>query len=156
MRVQLTLPTPTTRWNCMFTYSKGLNWNALKFSKIYLLIADHSFQIYCSVCIVFIVSICVRHTFVWLLKLCTILGSLVIVLRAMFIIFGFKTVIKQLLDLVFGFFHLKCIIEQLLDSVFMIWEIINVPVRVIILAFGSANNSYLDIDNFHITINLVQ
>ena len=33
---------------------------------------------------------------------------------------------------------------------------INVSVRVVILAFGSANNSYLDIDNFHITINLVQ
>ena len=35
-------------------------------------------------------------------------------------------------------------------------KIINVSVRVIILAFGSANNSYLDIDNFHITINLIQ
>ena len=46
--------------------------------------------------------------------------------------------------------------KQLLDSVFVICKIINVSVRVIILAFGSANNSYLDIDNFHITINLIQ
>ena len=45
---------------------------------------------------------------------------------------------------------------QLLDSVFVICKIINVSVRVITLAFGSANNSYLDIDNFHITINLIQ
>ena len=30
----------------MFTYSKDLTWNVLKFSKIYLLIADHSFQIF--------------------------------------------------------------------------------------------------------------
>ena len=66
MRVQLTLSTPTTRWNCMFTYSKGLTWNALKFSKIYLLIADQSFQIYCSVCIVFIVSICVSFLYICL------------------------------------------------------------------------------------------
>ena len=62
----------------------------------------------------------------------------------MFIIFGLKSIIKQLLDLVFGFSHLKCIIEQLLDSVFVICKIISVSVRVIILAFGSANNSYLD------------
>ena len=73
----------------------------------------------------------------------------------MFIIFGLKSIIKQLLDRVFGFSHLKCI-EQLLDSVFVICKIINVSVRVIILAFGSADNSYLDIDNFHITINLIQ
>ena len=66
MRVLLTLSTATTRWNCMFTYSKGLTWNALKFSKIYLLIADHSFQIYCSVCIVFIVSICVSFLYICL------------------------------------------------------------------------------------------
>ena len=66
MRVQLTLSTPTTRWNCMFTYSKGLTWNALKFSKIYLLTADHSFQTYCSVCIVFIVSICVSFLYICL------------------------------------------------------------------------------------------
>ena len=70
-------------------------------------------------------------------------------------IFGLKSTIKQLLDFVFAFFHLKCIIKQLLDSVFVICKIINVSVRVIILAFGSATNSYLDIDNFHITINLV-
>ena len=50
----------------MFTYSKGLTSNALKFSKIYLLIADHSFQIYCSVCIVFIVSICVSFLYIYL------------------------------------------------------------------------------------------
>ena len=78
------------------------------------------------------------------------------VLRAMFIIFGLKSIIKQLLNLVYGFLHWKCIIKQLLDSVFVICKIINVSVRVIILAFGSANNSYLDIDNFHITINLIQ
>ena len=70
-------------------------------------------------------------------------GLFFIVLRAMFIIFGLKSIIKQLLDLVFGFSHLKCIIEQWLDSVFVICKIINVSVRVIILAFGSANNSYL-------------
>ena len=83
-------------------------------------------------------------------------GLFFIVLRAMFIIFGLKSIVKRLLDLVFGFSHLKCIIEQLLDSVFVICKIINVSVRVIILAFGPANNSYLDIDNFHITINLDQ
>ena len=38
----------------------------MKFSKIYLLIADHSFQIYCSVCIVFIVSICVSFLYICL------------------------------------------------------------------------------------------
>ena len=83
-------------------------------------------------------------------------GLFFIVLRAMFIIFGLKSIIKQLLDLVFGFFHLKCTIKQLLDSVFVIRKIINVSVRVIILAFASASNSYLDIDNFDITINLIQ
>ena len=70
-----------------------------------------------------------------------------IVLRAMFIIFGLKSIIKQLLELVYVFLHLKCIIKQLLDSVFVICEIINVSVRVISLAFGSADNTYLDIDN---------
>ena len=74
----------------------------------------------------------------------------------MFIISGLKSIIKQLLDLVFVFFHLKCTEKQLLDSVFVICKIINVSIRVIVLAFGSANNSYLDIDNFHITINLIQ
>ena len=78
-------------------------------------------------------------------------GLFFIVLRA-----GLKSIIKQLLDLVFGFFHLNCIIKQLLDSVFVIYKIINVSVRIIILAFGSANNSYLDIDNFYVTINLIQ
>ena len=76
------------------------------------------------------------------------------VLRTMFIIFGLKSIIKQLLNLVYGFLHWKCIIKQLLDSVLVICKIINVSVRVIILA--SANNSYLGIDNFHITINLIQ
>ena len=56
---------------------------------------------------------------------------------AMFIIFSLKSIIKQLLDLVYGFLHLKCIIKQLLDSVFVICQIINVSVRVISLAFGS-------------------
>ena len=75
----------------------------------------------------------------------------------MFIIFGLKSIIiKQLLDLVFGFFHLKCMIKQLLDSFFVICQIINVSVRVLILAFGLANNSYFDIDIFFITINLIQ
>ena len=78
-------------------------------------------------------------------------GLFFIVLRAMFIIFGLKSIIKQLLDFVFVFFHLNCIIKQLVDSVFVICKIINVSVRIIILAFASANNSYLDIDNFHIT-----
>ena len=48
----------------------------------------------------------------------------------MFIIFGLKSMIKQLFDLVYGFLHLKCIIKQLLDSVFVICKIINVSVRV--------------------------
>ena len=78
------------------------------------------------------------------------------VLRAMFIIFGLKSIIKQLLNLVYGFLHWKCIIKQFMHSVFVICKIINVSVRVIILAFGSANDSYIDIDNFHITINLIQ
>ena len=45
------------------------------------------------------------------------------------------------------FLRLQCIIKQLSDSVFVICKIINVSVRVIYLAFGSADNSYLDIDN---------
>ena len=49
-----------------------------------------------------------------------------IVLRAMFIVFGWESIIRQLLDLVFGFFHLKCIIKQLLESVFVICKITNV------------------------------
>ena len=86
MRVQLTLSTPTTRWNC--TYSKDLTWNLLKFSKIYLLIADHSFQIFSQRYRLYFwvltvtlnalfVFVSVFYTFVWLLNLCTILGSLV-------------------------------------------------------------------------------
>ena len=69
----------------------------------------------------------------------------------MFIIFRLKYIIKQLLDLVYGFLHLKCI-----DSVFVICQIINVSVRVISLAFGSADNSYLDTDNFAYHKNLIQ
>ena len=57
----------------------------------------------------------------------------------MLIIFSLKSIKKQLLDLVYGFLHLKCIIKQLLDEVFVICRIINVEVRVISLAFGSAD-----------------
>ena len=64
--------------------------------------------------------------------------------------------LKQLLNLVYGFFHLKCITKQLLDSVFVICQIIIVSVRVISLAFGSADNSYLDIDNSAYHKNLMQ
>ena len=60
----------------------------------------------------------------------------------MFTIFGLKSMIKQLFDLVYGFLHLKCIIKQLLDSVFVICRIINVEVRVIGRAEGEADNSY--------------
>ena len=74
----------------------------------------------------------------------------------MFIIFGLKSMIKQLLNWVYGFLHLKCIIKQLLDSVFVICKIINVSVRVISLTFGSADNSYLDIDNSAYHKNLIQ
>ena len=45
------------------------------------------------------------------------------------------------------FLRLQCIIKQLSDSVLVICKIINDSVRVICLAFGSADNSYLDIDN---------
>ena len=44
------------------------------------------------------------------------------------------------------FLRLQCIIKQLLNSVFVMCKIINVLVR-IYLTFGSADNSYLDIDN---------
>ena len=73
----------------------------------------------------------------------------------MFIIFSLKSIIKQL-DLIYGFLHLKCIIKQLLDSVFVICQIINVSVRVISLTFGSADNSYLDIDNSAYHKNFIQ
>ena len=63
-------------------------------------------------------------------------------LQAVFIIFRLKSIIKQLLDLVYGFLHLKCI-----DSVFVTCQIINVSVRVISLAFSLADNSYLDTDS---------
>ena len=58
---------------------------------------------------------------------------------AMFITFSLKSIKKQLLDLVYGFLHLKCITKQLLDEVLVICRIINVEVRVISLAFGSAD-----------------
>ena len=74
----------------------------------------------------------------------------------MFTIFGLKSMIKQLLNLVYGFLHLKCIIKQLLDEVFVICKIINVLVRVITLAFGSSDNSYLNIDNSAYHKNLIQ
>ena len=74
----------------------------------------------------------------------------------MFIIFGLKFMIKQLLNLVYGFLYLKCVRKQLLDEVFMICKIINVSVRVISLAFGSADNSYFDIDNSAYHKNLIQ
>ena len=74
----------------------------------------------------------------------------------MFMIFSLESIIKQLLNLVYGFLHLKCIIKQLLDSVFVICKIINVSVRVISLAFGLADNSYLDIDNSAYHKNLIQ
>ena len=50
----------------------------------------------------------------------------------MFIIFGLKSTVKQLLDLVFS--TVKCIIKQLLDLFFVIYKIIN--------AEGEADNSY--------------
>ena len=62
------------------------------------------------------------------------------VLRAMFVIFGLESVIKQLLNLLYGFLHWKCTVKQLLDSVFVICKIINVSV----------------ISNLHIIINLIQ
>ena len=57
----------------------------------------------------------------------------------------------------FGFSRLKCIIKQLLDSVLLICKIINVSVTVISLAFGSADNSCLDIDNsaYHKNLKVV-
>ena len=54
------------------------------------------------------------------------------------------------------FLRLQCIIKQLSDSVFVICKIINVSVRVICLASGSADNSYLDIDNSAYHKNLIQ
>ena len=69
----------------------------------------------------------------------------------MFIIFGLKSIIKQLLDLVYGFLRLKRI-----DSVFVICQTINVSVRVISLAFGLADSSYLDADNSAYHKNLIQ
>ena len=74
----------------------------------------------------------------------------------MFIIFGLKSIIKQLLDLVYGFIHLKCIKKQLLDSVFVMCKIINVSVRVISRAEGEADYSYLDSDNSAYHKNLIQ
>jgi hypothetical protein len=50
----------------------------------------------------------------------------------------------------------KCIIKQLLNSVYAICKIIKVSVSVISLAFGSADNAYLDLDNFAYHKNLIQ
>jgi hypothetical protein len=50
----------------------------------------------------------------------------------------------------------KCIIKQLLNSVFVICGIIKVEVSIISLAFGSADNAYLDLDNNAYHKNLVQ
>ena len=41
-------------------------------------------------------------------------GLFFIVLRAMFIIVGLKSIMKQLLDLVFVFFHLNCITKTII------------------------------------------
>ena len=60
--------------------------------------------------------------------------------------------IRQLLEAK----DLQCIIKQLLDEVFVICKIINVSIRVICFAFGSADNSYLDIDNSAYHKNLIQ
>ena len=54
------------------------------------------------------------------------------------------------------FLRLQCIIKQLSDEVFVTRKIINVSVRVICLVFGSADNSYLDIDNSAYHKNLIQ
>ena len=70
--------------------------------------------------------------------------------------FRLETMIKQSLNLVYGFLHLKCIIKQILDSVSVTCKIINVKVRVISLALGSANYSYLDIDNSAYHKNLIR
>ena len=56
----------------------------------------------------------------------------------------------------FIIFNLKSIIKQLLDSVFVIYQITKVPVRVISLAFDSADNFYLDIDTSAYHKNLIQ
>ena len=66
-----------------------------------------------------------------------------IVLRAMFIIFGLKSIIKQLSNLFYGFLHLKCIIKQLLDSLFVICKIISVSERVISLAIDHTHNDVI-------------
>jgi hypothetical protein len=47
----------------------------------------------------------------------------------------------------------KCIIKQLLNSVFAICKIIKVSVSVISLAFGSADNAYLDLDNAYLDLD---
>ena len=72
----------------MFTYWKDLPWKALKFLKVYLLIADYSFQIFSQryrlynwvltvILNALFAFVSVFHAVVWLLKLCTILGFLV-------------------------------------------------------------------------------
>ena len=65
----------------------------------------------------------------------------------MFIVFGLKSMIKQLLNLVYGFLHLKCIIKQLLDVVFVICKIINVSV-ILHITKTSSNNCLLQVYHF--------
>jgi hypothetical protein len=48
------------------------------------------------------------------------------------------------------------LIKQLLNSVFVRFKIIKVSVSVISLAFGSADNAYLDLDNYAYHKNLIQ
>ena len=73
----------------------------------------------------------------------------------MFIIFGLKSMIKQLLNLVYGFLHLKCIIKQLLDSVFDMqnYQYLDKSYQP---RLRLADNSYLDIDNSAYHKNLIQ
>ena len=80
MRVQLTLSTPTMRWNCICLHIQKPD---LKRFDIFKNIpsncrpqfSDLLFCMYCIISLFLFVS--VFYTFVWLLKLCTILGSLV-------------------------------------------------------------------------------
>ena len=60
----------------------------------------------------------------------------------MFIIFGLKSMIKQLMNLVYDFLHLKCIIKQLLETGFcdmQNYQCLGKSYQII--------NSYFDIDN---------
>jgi hypothetical protein len=49
----------------------------------------------------------------------------------------------------------KYVIKQLLNLVFATCKIIEVSINVISLAFGSANNAYLDLDNSAYHKNLI-